>query len=236
MTIPLNTTANTTTTAADCEDRRQRFDRYVVPLLPQIHRLVDITSTDPDTVDDNYQEVLIHLFLNIHRYDPNASLPATWIQRVASNKMAKINRHQRALQTQAPTIVYIDAQTTMDIVDEHHTPPDDIDSNPVATTAAPDGIAQDRASPTATPDATLPAAPAPPCSPALYPRIYTTLQSLTPLDRSIIILYAQGASSKDIAQELNTRRTIISQHLSRLKQRLKRELRPLIFTEHDDDE
>lgn len=96
----------------DGEGPESLFSRYVEPLIPAIRRRVDfLTPGGGDDVDDNMQEVLVHLYLNIHRYDPAKALPATWINTVVTRKMEHINRPT----TSAPAVIPIDTLLSTDV-------------------------------------------------------------------------------------------------------------------------
>lgn len=147
------------------------FSLYIQPLIPAIRQRVAFLSLHERDVDDNLQEVLIHLFLNIDRYDPSQALPATWINTVVTRKMLLMARRPERTDDDLPAN---DAPIPLPIEENW------------------EGI---------------------PC-----------LDALVPLDRTIIILHAEGVPVRDIAEEVGLSPDVVSRRLYRIKARLRTEL------------
>lgn len=262
------------------------FARYVEPFIPLVRRCVAAKTLPGDDVDDNLQEVLVHLFVNIHRYNPAQSLPAPWLCRVAANKMDHLNRPSVVAPVvipftdlaadAAPSAGVPQAAAARQIAAEG--PDDDADADaeaedlePAAAFAEPASAFAEPATESCVPasafaepasglsaavhsEATVPEAcasgsmlgasgsiPAVPASvparpldkalgwalfpsPDLYPRTFDALRRLTPQDRSIIILHAEGWPAREIADELCLTTANVSQRIFRIKARLRVEL------------
>ena len=206
-------------------------------LLP----LVAALSKRAADVDDNLQEVLIHLYLNRHRYNPSIGSPEAWISRVVRNAMYNINRRPRWVDD---TIPY-DESPISNAPDPHDDDP--YEGTPYAAAynvpaynvpaydvPASDVPASDVLSESSLSEPSLSEATEAP-SPwgraggeaSGYPRTYQALSALTPKDRSIIILHADGWPVREIADELHLLPATVSRRLYKIKARLRKDLQHL---------
>lgn len=214
------------------------FARYVEPFIPLVRRCVAAKTLPGDDVDDNLQEVLVHLFVNIHRYNPAQSLPAPWLCRVAANKMDHLNRPSVVAPVVIPfTDLTAEAAPSAGVPQAAAArqtaaegPDADADADAEAEDLEPAAAFAEPASAFVEP-ASVPARPLDKAlgwalfpSPDLYPRTFDALRRLTPQDRSIIILHAEGWPAREIADELCLTTANVSQRIFRIKARLRVEL------------
>lgn len=195
-------------------DNAARFARYVEPLIPLIRKRVAYLTLAGDDVDDNLQEVLIHLYLCVHRYNPDEAFPITWINRVVTNKMLHLNRRP----AEPPVVIPITDPAPTSATEDH--PAAEENAAPDAEAEAPDDDA--------VPD---------PCRlfprdaaelKAHYPLAHGALRRLEPRDRRIIILHAEGWPVREIAEHLHLTPAAVSQRIFRLKTRLRESLLHII--------
>ena len=203
--------------------RGERLEGLLLPLVAAL-------SKRAADVDDNLQEVLIHLYLNRHRYNPSVGSPEAWISRVVRNAMYNINRRPRWVDD---TIPY-DESPISNAPDPHDDDP--YEGTPYAAAynvPAYNVPASDVLSEPSLSEATE--APSPwgraggeaSGGETVYPRTYQALSALTPKDRSIIILHADGWPVREIADELHLLPATVSRRLYKIKARLRKDLQHL---------
>lgn len=197
MTLQINNGA-----APDADARRRMFDFYVEPRIADVRRSVEVLSAAGEDVDDNFQEVLIHLFQAIAFYDPASSNFLTWMDRVVTNKMNDIHRHELSL--------HKFWAASYDENDDDDGDDDDAPSFGVAPTVEPCYVAPDVPSLTPHPDD--------------YPRTFAGLKRLPALQRRVLLLTSEGWTPADIATELRLTPASVYNLLLRARQTMAKSL------------
>lgn len=179
---------------ADAEKRREMFDRLVTPQIPAIRRLVAQHTFPGEDVDDNLQEVLLHLFLVIGRYDPEQPF-SPWLDTVVRTRMLSLHRHHTACD--AALVSYTDDDESLDAQPAPASP----------------------ALPFAFDDDWHPDRPVPPLTIARedYPRTFDALQRLPALQRRALLLLSEGWTAPDIARELRLSSANVRQIIHRAR-------------------
>lgn len=179
--------------AAPAEVRRRMFDVYVVPHLPLVRRIVTSMTVRGETVDDNLQDVLVHLFQHIDRFDASAGRWALWLETVVRNKMQSIHRH-----TMVEDPYWADDDALLSDVSGEG---DEDRSRVVPHCLVVEPRYGDGADCEVGERTRLPAPPLTLCRED-YPSSYDALMALPPLQRRVLLFAAEGWSPADIAEEL----------------------------------
>lgn len=74
------------------EERNRLFAIYVEPHIGFVRNLVRCKTLPAENLDDNCQDVLLHLLLNIHFFRPECGTFYQWARTVVANKMLMIHR------------------------------------------------------------------------------------------------------------------------------------------------
>jgi RNA polymerase sigma factor (sigma-70 family) len=77
--------------------QNELFNQYVTPYLDYIRRLCIRFTGSRHYLDDNYNEVLFHLYRHIHTYNPECSSITTWIYIAALRYVSRLNKERHNL-------------------------------------------------------------------------------------------------------------------------------------------
>lgn len=244
--MPITTTQHAAISDAE---RHRLFAQYVEPHLDAIRRLVAMTTPAGDDPDDNFQDILLRLFLKIEHYDPAAGPFEPWYRQVVRNFQR--NRAQ---------VFRLPLQTLTDFEPAAPLGPSALDTfaicSPAASSLAPAAAAA------ASPDAAAgPAAMEAPLAPSPSPvdpspatpvtdaseffsyvltdegerltdegeRLAAALATLSARQRDVLLLVAQGWTVAAIARRLRLAPTAVSALLYRAREKMKTELKPRTF-------
>ena len=72
----------------------EKFDQHITPLLPRIRSIIALRMGNRATFDDDLQAVLIHLFLNIEKYDETRGA-RQWVEQVVRNFLSNLYRNRK---------------------------------------------------------------------------------------------------------------------------------------------
>lgn len=214
--MPITTTQPVAISEAE---RHRLFTLYVEPRIDAIRRLVAMTTLSGEDPDDAFQDVLLHLFTKIERYNPAAGAFEPWYRQVVRN-------FQRSRAVQPFSIPF----QSLDGID----PPAPLGPSALDTyqLCAPE------------PAAPSPSEPARDISDFFShvatddgseritdegQRLADALATLTDRQRDVLLLVAEGWTIAAIARRLRLAPTAVSAILYRAREKMKAELRPRTF-------
>lgn len=214
-------------------ERNRLFDTYITPNLTLIRQIVGHFTLAHYDIDDNMQEILLHLLHAVSFYDPAVANIATWLRRVVTNKMHDLNRrfHHAADRWADSPLLHPDDpddEDTCTALPASLTTPA-IETFPMAKQTevevetfpmAPQAEVETETFPAASSQEGVPSVPILTLNPDDYPICYDALQRLPMKQRRVLLLTAEGWEAEEIAKEMRITLSNVYTLLSRARSRM----------------
>lgn len=202
-------------------ERNRLFDTYITPNLTLIRQIVGHFTLAHYDIDDNMQEILLHLLHAVSFYDPAVANIATWLRRVVTNKMHDLNRrfHHAADRWADSPLLHPD--DTEDDEKACVALPKDLTTPAIETfPMAPQAEVETETFPAASSQEGVPSVPILTLNPDDYPICYDALQRLPMKQRRVLLLTAEGWEAEEIAKEMRITLSNVYTLLSRARGRM----------------